>query len=529
VDLDDAVGTYMKVLMLSEPSYPRHPGGAGKCTHVLAAGLVARGHEVHILCECREETERELIDGVQVHRVRLPDPGARSRSEKERMYADRMLEYLEREVRPAVFDLVHDSGGFLSYFFRVALALREQHGIPLVLHFRYLISRHLAVSSQSNFSAFGSEMLGFDALIDELNQSVPVRFADSVICPSSGDAEYVQGAFRPAGGRPWVVPDPVYLWEDLPPRENATLGPSRAGRVLFGGRIDSELKGGEVVVEAMERLRSRHPGLRLVLLGKKQEDFQPFQRRLGDMVLPLGWISEARELAGTLAAMDVVVIPSLYESFGMMCAESLAAGTPVIAAPEGGMSDMVRHGDTGFLLTSGRPGTWGQETAGYIEALLSDPEAARSMGARARVFAKENLSVGRIAAHVERLYLAVLDGRGTAAGKGLRVPGLDAAGRARYLELLERLGGSGARDAGEAFLPRWVEDAAQRCLTCTRKKVAEDTRHLLALRRAPFAPWSVSGADRRRAVVEAVEATCPLALLEKDHLMRLLYGDSYRI
>ena len=107
----------MKVLMLSEPSYPRHPGGAGKSTHVLAAGLAKRGH---ILCESREQTELETIDGVHVHRVRLTPPDGYSRAEREKAFAHQLLTYLDHELPTSDIDVVHDSGGFLSFFFRVA-------------------------------------------------------------------------------------------------------------------------------------------------------------------------------------------------------------------------------------------------------------------------------------------------------------------------------------------------------------------------------------------------------------------------
>ena len=59
----------MKILMLSEPTFPEHPGGSGKTSHLLAAALVARGHRVHLVSMTQGETRQETRDGVDVLRL----------------------------------------------------------------------------------------------------------------------------------------------------------------------------------------------------------------------------------------------------------------------------------------------------------------------------------------------------------------------------------------------------------------------------------------------------------------------------
>ena len=523
----------MKVLMLSEPSYPRHPGGAGKCTHVLAAGLARRGHGVHILCESKEGTEAETIDGVRVHRVPLAAPVGSSRAAREKVFADRMLAYLERELPVSDFDVVHDSGGFLSFFYRVAYRLRAEHGIPVVLHFRYLISRHRAAThTGGRFNAFGAGLLGFESWIEELTQAFPVRFADAIVCPSRQDAKFVDEAFTTTG-RTYVVPDPVDL-RSYPPRDPEARPPSFAPAgtqlVLFGGRIDSDLKGGDTVVDAMRRLRRHNPNVRLVLLGKTEQDFKPFQRRLGKTVLPLPWVRESADFAEILRAVGLVVVPSRYESFGMMCAEALATGTPVIASPAGGMADMITHGENGYLLSADDPRSWGEELAAYAELVLSDASVARAVGQRARAYAEARLAVEQVAPLVEDVYLAARERARRATGNGLHVPRLSDADRARYLALLDRLHPVEGRAAGEAYLDEWSSAADQRCLSCTHRSVGRAAKQLVASR-----GWRsrASSVVRRRngrvSVKEAVEQNCPLALLQKDYLMRMLYGDDYEL
>lgn len=78
-------------------------------------------------------------------------------------------------------------------------------------------------------------------------------------------------------------------------------------------------------------------------------------------------------------AADVCVVPSHSESFGLVALEAAACGIPVVASAVGGLTTLVHHGITGFLVE-------GRDPVGYAEpltALLSDPEGAARMGARA--------------------------------------------------------------------------------------------------------------------------------------------------
>jgi hypothetical protein len=211
-----------------------------------------------------------------------------------------------------------------------------------------------------------------------------------------------------------------------------------------------------------------------------------------------------------------------------MCAEALATGTPVLASPAGGMADMISHGENGYLLSPGDPRAWGEELATYAEIVLSDDSVARSLGKRARAYAEDRLAVERVALRVEDVYLSILDRQERATDNGLRVPQLSAADRARYLELLDRLHLSEGRVAGEVFLDKWSSSASERCLSCTRMSVGNAARQLLSAgtRHTERRPtWR--GKKRRPSVAEAVEQNCPLALLQKDSLMRMTYGDDY--
>lgn len=525
-------GERLAVLVLSDETYPRHRGGSGKCSHLLAAGLAARGHVVHLLSLTEDGGRREQIDGVEVHRVEPPAHRS-SIDATETAIAGHLLDYVRREIRPSELDLVHDSCGFMSYFFPLEHELKRRYGLPLVVHFRYLLLRHQMVSEpRRTFDPFAPRVLGLEACIAESTQCFPVRIADLVLSPSRQDAALIEELYRPAPGTLRVIADPVRLAPPDPIRSGLTR--SRIARpgeslVLFGGRIHSDLKGADVVLDAFRRVVRQRRGVRLLVASSDETTAATFTRRLGDAVTFLGWIRDDAEMAAVLRAVDLVVMPSRYESFGLMCAEAMAAGTPVIASPVGGLRDMIADGHDGVLLGGGTASEWGPELAARILELVADPARRLRMGERARIRAARELDLATLSERLEGLYRDLLAaGRHTAGGQAVRAPSLTPGDRELYLSLLGEHGGPAARAAGGALLDRWALDVESRCVACRREGIAEHTRTLVRIGRRP--PWGRAGAaaDRRRRVEAALAPACPLALVQKGRVRRAAEGGGVR-
>jgi D-inositol-3-phosphate glycosyltransferase len=130
--------------------------------------------------------------------------------------------------------------------------------------------------------------------------------------------------------------------------------------VLFVGRFDS-VKGIDRLVTAMTYLR-RVDSLRLVLVGGDGLA-SPATRRLQKQARDLG-LQDTVTFAGRIdqdrlppyySAADVLVVPSLYESFGLVGLEALACGTPVVATPVGAMESILQQGRTGQVVTEADP------------------------------------------------------------------------------------------------------------------------------------------------------------------------------
>ncbi len=146
--------------------------------------------------------------------------------------------------------------------------------------------------------------------------------------------------------------------------------------ILFVGRIDP-LKGIDRLLMAMTYLDGRQ-GPRLVVVGGDDDSEAELERlqelsqelHIQDSVTFVGPVGQ-EELPCYYSAAHVCVIPSYHESFGLVALESLACGTPVVAAGVGGIEAVVRQGETGYVLKDNAP----LRLADRIAALLSRPDA----------------------------------------------------------------------------------------------------------------------------------------------------------
>lgn len=107
---------------------------------------------------------------------------------------------------------------------------------------------------------------------------------------------------------------------------------------------------------------------------------------------------------GWLSRSAALVLPSFYESQGIVLMEANAAGLPVIAHRVGGVAEVVEHGKNGFLLENNQPHTIAQA----VNALFSRPGLAKSMGQCGRLLVRQRFSWDRIALHTLVVYEGLL-------------------------------------------------------------------------------------------------------------------------
>ncbi len=506
----------MNILILSEPSFPRHHGGAGRGTHLLATGLRARGHRVTIVCQCDEASESETIEGVDVHRLNWDHvanvPGRRG----ELATVSTILAHLGQRLRLNEVDVLFDSGGFLSFYHQLAFELKQRYSLAFVLQFRYLIARHLLATRSRRATSLDADALGLESAVDESSQCFPVRFADEVLCVSNDDADYVQAQLRPLAGRPQILPEPVeplHVEARAVARMRTELLGDGEHLICFGGRIDDSMKGGDAVRFAFERVLAARPRARLLLLGQDSRATAPY-RRFGSALVVHPWIRDRLEMATVLAAADVLLMPSTYEPFGTLCAEAMQVGTPVVATRVGGLCDQIEHGHNGYLVTGADAERRGAGLAANALSILSDPALAQRLS-QAGVESARRFAIPEVAARAELLFARALERARAAPGMRVSPPSFSSEDQARYLALLAGYAGQDAPSKGARVLEDWSESARERCGQCTRSRLAEDTRNLLRLRKAPFRLIHRLRGSLPMARDAAIACACPLGLLQK--------------
>jgi len=144
--------------------------------------------------------------------------------------------------------------------------------------------------------------------------------------------------------------------------------------VLFVGQL-IERKGPQDLLAAHELVLQAFPDAQLVLVGKGPAEAAA--RALFDGAPRVHWLGFRRDVAAVLKAMDVLAVPSHWEGFGLVAAEALAAGVPVVAADASSLPEIVRDGREGLLVP---PGDVDALAAALIR-LGRDPAERLRMGA----------------------------------------------------------------------------------------------------------------------------------------------------
>ncbi len=275
---------------------------------------------------------------------------------------------------------------------RVAEALRAVWHVPVVHMFHTLghMKNQIARTPQERAPAARLE-----------GERRVVAMADRLIAATPLERRQLVEHYGAEPTRIRVIPPGVDLhhFHPIPPAEaKRRVGiPCGDRSILFVGRIEP-LKGIDTLLQALSILRDRWPHALehtcLVIIGGDPWSQNPDEEmaRLQSMRAELG-LADLVAFIGAkghdvlpfyYAAASVVVVPSYYESFGMVALEAMAVGTPVIASDVGGLSYLVQHGITGFRVPRRSP----EALAERLLALLTDEALRRQMGHQAREYAR---------------------------------------------------------------------------------------------------------------------------------------------
>ena len=353
----------MRILLVTWEFPPETVGGVGAHVDGLSKSLAKDGHEVCIFTLAAPGiVEDQILAGVRIIRADidlpwLPENDAVGFVSSGNHHITALLAQLD-DWRP---DVVH------AHDWRSAWAghtLATLCAVPLVTTFH----------STARGRHGGNVPDGDPASIHSVESWI-ANVSQRVICCSRFMQREVIDGFELMPDHVQLIPNgvDVDVWAPIGDQYRSRL-------VLAWGRVQYE-KGFQVLAQAIGRLRGRVPGIRCVIAGRgpylPELQSQVDIEGVSDLVHLAGYVTD-EELRSLLHEAGCVVIPSLYEPFGIVALESLAANAPTIVARTGGLAEIMEGTEASLMFDPGNA----KELATRIERVLMNSHVSQNMQAQ---------------------------------------------------------------------------------------------------------------------------------------------------
>jgi len=357
----------LKVMMLTWEFPPRIIGGISPHVYHLSVDLAAKGVKVYVVtCDFPGASDHEVVDGVEVFRIdsyRNPSPDFAS-------WVYLMNMNMQKEAAAIVkrldgVDIFHAHDWLVA---TAAIGLKHVFRRPLVATIHSTeIGRRNGLHSD------------YERMIHETEAWLTYE-AWKVICCSNYMLSHVKWVFGLPEDKLVLIPNGVDVKEyekngvDLDKfRKRFALPEEKI--VLFVGRLVYE-KGVHVLVNAIPKILEK-VNAKFVIVGNgyMKDTLAEHIKHMGfeHKVLFTGFVDN-ETLRNIQKCADVCVVPSLFEPFGIVALEAMAAKTPVVVSDTGGLAEIVEHDLTGVKVYPGDPDSlaWG-----VLRVLLDDAYANR--------------------------------------------------------------------------------------------------------------------------------------------------------
>ena len=373
----------------------RDSGGMNVYIRELSREMGLRAHTMDIFTR-QVDADTQKITIID-ERTRVIQIAAGPLSARKTALSDHLTEFRNgvmafQQSEDKDYDLIH-SHYWLSG--RVGQMLKDEWHLPHVIMFHTLgeaKNRHHLSEREPAHRIDGERSIA--------------QGVDRVICASEGEKEMLVGLYGVVPHRISVVPCGVDTAQFRPMARRTVrqkLGLAMDEPiVLYVGRIE-RLKGIDVLLRAAAQTDGR---FRLLVVGgdtkdgERKSELTALSRELG--IEPKVTFHDAvphEQLPLYYNAADICVVPSYYESFGLVAVEAMSCGVPVVASRVGGLKETVQDGQNGYLV----PWRCPEPFAERLELLLSNEPLRRTLGREARVTA-ERFRWSEVAASVEDIY-----------------------------------------------------------------------------------------------------------------------------
>jgi phosphatidyl-myo-inositol alpha-mannosyltransferase len=357
------------------------PGGVQEHIRDLAEALIDLGHDVSVISPAEDDA---VLPGYVVpagRAVAVPYNGSVARLAFGPLTANRV----RRWIKDGNFDILHVHEPAAPSLSLLAVWAATDQPIVATAHTASVRSRVMHAAEPMLRSAL--EKINGWIAVSEAARSTLVRHlgGDAVLIPNGVSVSRYEKA------------EPLPGW------------PGPGGAIGFLGRMDEPRKGLSVLLHAFELVGAQRPDLRLLVAGPGDlvEVAGKVPAQLRDRVVLLGQVSEAVKVQ-VYHSVDVFCAPNTGgESFGIVLAEAMAAGAPIVASDLDAFRRVLRGGRAGELFENGDSAA----LAVAIGRLLDDPQQRAAFSAAASA-AVRDYDWPKIARDVVQVYEAVLPARG---------------------------------------------------------------------------------------------------------------------
>lgn len=412
----------MRIAMISYHTCPlatlggKDTGGMNVYVRDLTRELGRQGIHVDVFTRSQDEhvphVVHELGYGNRVVHIPAGPEEPRSKSDIA-TYIPEFAEGVRKfaEEKGIIYDVIH------SHYWMSGLAAEQLSdawgGAPIVHMF------HTLGEMKNRVARSEDEKAGEDRLNGERQV---LRRVSRIVVATLAELTQLRFLYRADVNKMTVIPPGVDTGHFYPiPADEAKqfIGLKPENRmILFVGRIEP-LKGVDTLIQAMacldQGLTDKERPVHLAIIGgepdvnpkEMSEEMTRLQKMcdelcMGSMVVFLGKRAQDT-LPYYYSAAEVLVMPSLYESFGMVALEAMACGVPVIASEVGGLGYLVQDGVTGFTIPDSDPTMLCER----LSNLLGDSMQQNEMGQRAAEYARE-YSWEKIATSIIKVYEEVI-------------------------------------------------------------------------------------------------------------------------
>lgn len=403
----------LRVCLLGYRSHP-FAGGQGVYIHYLSKALVDLGHRVDVISGQPYPVLDPRVRLIPMPGMNLYETGLgslrlrhlRSWSNvlewlsklsggfaEPQAFGRRVLRYLREHA--ADYDIVHDNQS-LAW----AMLALQRRGTPLVSTIHHPITSDLRLALAAEPRWWRRLMIRRWYAFLGMQQRVARRLAHVVTVSECSRRDVARDFGLPAERLACIHNGiDTAVFAPLPGLARKPL------QLMATASADQPLKGLTVLLRAFAALLPRHPGLQLLVIGRPREGGET-ERLVAELGLAphITFLSgiPTEELVRHYNEATVVVVPSLYEGFGLPAGEAMACGAAVVSSDGGALPEVV--GDAGVQVRAGDPVALEQA----IDALLADPARREALGQAARARILRHFCWRRVARELTAYYEQVL-------------------------------------------------------------------------------------------------------------------------